>query len=260
MDAVDEARSAPAALFVGKVMHARIKPKPHRFIYRVFMILLDLDRLDEAGRLSRLMSINRFNLLSFRPDDHLLVRPDLAGTLPDRARRLFAAHGVNLEGCRILLLCLPRVLGYAFNPISIFYAVDPSGELRGALYEVRNTFGERHCYVAAASEAGARLRHTTRKAFHVSPFLPMNLDYRFSVTAPGESLLLRIVEHDEDGAILSTALEGNRRILTGFNILRTLVSLPLVTLKVIFGIHFEAVRLLLKGVRVHPHPERNRGG
>jgi len=258
-DASIRDRPKSAALYVGKVMHARLKPIQHRFAYRIFMMLLDLDRLHEADGLSRLFSVGRFNLLGFHDRDHLPSRPREAHQpLVDRARALFQQHDIDVTTCRILLLCLPRVLGYAFNPISVFYAVGEDGRLHGLIYEVRNTFGERHAYVAAASTSSGPSRHQIRKQFHVSPFLPMELDYQFSVISPGEILALRILESDAEGPVLSTGFSGKHSDVTSRTVLKLFFGLPLVTLKVILGIHFEAARIYLKGLRVHPHPARGR--
>ena len=245
-----------AAFYVGKVLHARLRPVPHRFLYRLFMMLIDLDRVEAAGRLSRFFSIGRFNLFSFHEGDHLPLdsaRASLAG----RARELFVRDGVDVAGCRILLLCLPRVLGYAFNPISVFYALEVDGTLAGTIYEVRNTFGERHFYVAAASDRAAPFRHALQKEFHVSPFLPMGSTYRFSVTPPSEKLVFRILENDEDGPLLSAGFSGRYLEIGNRTALRVFFGLPLVTLKVILGIHYEALRLYIKGLRVYPHPVRS---
>lgn len=247
----------PASLYVGKVMHARLRPKPHRFTYRIFMTLIDLDRLGEAGRFSRFFSVGRFNLLSFRERDHLPAS-NAGAPLAERARALFAQRQIDVTACQILLLCLPRVLGYAFNPISVFYAVDGDGQLRGLIYEVRNTFGERHAYVVPAANSKGAFRHVQRKQFHVSPFLPMDLQYQFSVSAPGENLAFRIMDTDSNGPLLCTAFSGKYVPLTSFTALKVFFGLPLMTLKVILGIHYEAARLYFKGIRVHTHPKTGR--
>jgi uncharacterized protein len=254
MSAVAESKAA--ALYVGKILHARLKPVPHRFVYRLFMLLIDLDRLEAAGRLSRFMSVGRFNLFSFHESDHLPAA-DLEISLATRARELFARDGIDVANCRILLLCLPRVLGYAFNPISLFYAIDARGRLAGMIYEVRNTFRERHAYVVTAFDGVSPCRHEVPKQFHVSPFLPMDLKYNFSVSLPAERLVFRILEGDENGPILSTGFSGRYLELGNLTALRVFFGLPLATLKVILGIHYEALRLYLKGLRVYPHPVRS---
>jgi len=133
------------SLFFGPVMHARMKPVTHRFSYNVYSLLVDLDQLDRADRKSSVFSINRFNLLSFHERDH---GPRNGGPLAPYARALFEKAGLSLEGGRIFLLCYPRVLGYVFDPLSVYFAYDHEEQLIGVLYEVRNTFGEHHTYIA----------------------------------------------------------------------------------------------------------------
>jgi len=145
---------------------------------------------------------------------------------------------------------LPRMLGYAFNPISVWFGFGPGGDLRGAIYEVRNTFGEHHCYVSAAPLAP----HATAKAFHVSPFFAVNGDYRFGLTAPEEHFGLR-VENWVDGALTHRAtLSGTRKPLTDLRLLQVLARFPLMTLGVTAAIHWQALWIWLKGARYHPKP------
>lgn len=241
------------ALYVGHVMHARLRPRPHRFRYRVFTLLADLDRLAELDRASPLFSVGRFNLVSFQPRDH--GWPGANAPLADQARAAFARAGIAVE--RVWLMAYPRLFGYAFNPISVYYGTDAEGRLVGALAEVRNTFGERHTYPLALGADGARAR--ADKAFHVSPFLPMNLAYRFGLEAPGEEARVSIVESDAQGPILTAVFAGTRRALSSRTLLGTLARTPLMTLKVVAAIHWEALRLLGKGIRVHPHPRKIAG-
>ncbi len=167
----------PAALYRGDVMHARMKPKAHRFTYGVYTLLIDIDALDAADRASRFFSVGRRNLLSFEPRDH----GDGGRTpLREHIRRLLAEAGLQTPPARILLLCYPRVLGFVFNPISVYFAYDADGQLIGVVYEVRNTFGDMHTYVAPVrdgelTEAG--LRQERDKLFHVSPFMDMAMRY-----------------------------------------------------------------------------------
>jgi len=240
---------APAGLYVGLVMHARLAPTPHRFRYRVFTLYVDLDRLGEADRLSRLFSVDRANLVCLRTADHGARG---AQPLADWARESFAANGI--PATRVRLLAYPRLFGYAFNPLSLFYGFDAAGRLVGAIAEVRNTFGERHCYVLAL-EGGARAR--ADKAFHVSPFLDMGHTYRFGLSAPDAMARVSIVEHDARGPVLTALFAGARRPLTTRGLLATLLRTPLMTLKVTAAIHLEAVRLWRKGLRIVPHPRHS---
>jgi DUF1365 family protein len=239
-----------ASLYPGQVMHARMKPVPHRFSYSVFNLLIDLDRLKEAGRQSWFFSQGRFNLLSFHEKDH---GPRDGSNLRMHVDRLLAEKGVA-RPARVLLLCYPRVLGYVFNPLSVYYAYDCEGTLTGIVYEVRNTFGDLHTYVAPVtadqvSEAG--IRQTQDKQFYVSPFLDMVQTYHFRMMPPGETVRVRILETDPDGPSLAATFNGTRSGLTGPVIWRECLRMPFMTLKVMGGIHWEALKLWLKGIRFH---------
>lgn len=246
----------PALLYGGEVMHARLKPTGHRFSYGVFCLLIDLDRLDEADRASRLFSVGRRNLLSFHEADHGMADAD--PSLRSHVDRLLAPTGVDIQGGRVLLLCYPRVLGFVFNPISVYFAYDRSGRLAAAIYEVRNTFGQIHTYVCPV-ESGqlspAGLRQERDKVFYVSPFMEMAMRYHFRIRPPGEEVTLRILETDQEGPILSAAFSGRRRPLTSWQVLKSCVKIPFMTAKVVAGIHWEALKLWLKGVKLVTRPE-----
>jgi DUF1365 family protein len=243
-----------ASLYLGEVMHARLKPVGHRFTYRVMSLLIDLDRLHEADAMSSLFRVNRGGLFSFYERDH---GPSDSTPLREHARRLLRQRGVDLPRGRVLLLCYPRVLGYVFNPLSVYYCYNEHGELAGVIYEVRNTFGEMHSYVCPVRPgdvSAAGVRQTETKAFYVSPFIAMGTRYHFHLTAPGDNVRLRILESDADGPLLAATFAGQRRPLTTKELLADLFRLPLVTAKVIGGIHYEAIRLWLKGAPFHARP------
>jgi DUF1365 family protein len=243
-----------AALYQGHVMHARMKPKQHRFSYGVYALLIDVDRLDEAGRLSRFFSVGRRNLLSFRAEDH----GDAGATpLGAHVRKLLSAAGPGPHAARIVLLCYPRVLGFVFNPISVYFAYDAADRLIGAVYEVRNTFGDMHAYVAPVaagelSEAG--LRQERDKLLHVSPFMDMPMRYRFRIRPPGGEVSIRILETDSEGPVLAAAFLGKFTELTTRNALTAFCRIPLLTVKVVAGIHYEAMKLWFKGMRFFTRP------
>ncbi|MBA4034283.1 MAG: DUF1365 domain-containing protein [Bradyrhizobium sp.] len=247
-----EALDAPAALYVGEVMHARLKPIGHRFSYRVMSLLIDLDRLTEADRLSRLFGVNRAALYSFHESDH-----GARDGSPLRAytQRCATEHGIDLSGGRVLLLCYPRLLGYTFNPLSVYFCYRASGELALLIYEVRNTFGDIHAYVLPVkpgemSRAGVRQQQD--KLFYVSPFIEMAMRYHFRVLPPGQRIQLRILETDRDGPLLAATFTGLRRALSTGQLWRSFFALPLVTVKIVAAIHWEALRLWLKGARLVP--------
>jgi DUF1365 family protein len=254
MDANGPPPAAAAALYPGEVMHARLKPFGHRFVYTVFSLLVDVDRLAEAGRLSRLFSVNRANVVSFHEKDQS-ERP--GETARQYADRLLAEAGMAERPARVLLLCYPRILGYVFNPLSIYFCYRADGTLIAAIYAVRNTFGERHTYVAPVrdgelSEAG--LRQARKKLFHVSPFIGMDARYHFRILPPGETVRLRIHETEQGEPLLAATFTGERRKLDDRTLAGCLLKFPLMTWKIMAGIHWEALKLWLKGARFRRSP------
>ncbi|MGA2058238.1 MAG: DUF1365 domain-containing protein [Bradyrhizobium sp.] len=241
-----------AALYVGKVMHARLKPVGHRFNYRVMSLLIDLGRLEVADRQTPLFGVNRRALYSFYEADH--GERD-GSSLRLYAQRCASEHGIDLTGGRVLLLCYPRLLGYTFNPLSVYFCYHASEQLALVIYEVRNTFGDIHAYVLPVKSGDispAGIRQTQDKRFYVSPFVEMSMRYHFRVVPPKDQVKLRILEADSEGPLLSATFNGRRRVLTTRELLRSFFSLPAVTAKIIVAIHWEALRLWLKGVRLVP--------
>lgn len=240
-----------SALYVGRVRHHRFRPRPHALAYRVFWMLIDLDEIDElAARLS-LFSRNRFNLYAFRDADYgdrsgRPLRPQIEAALSDA--------GIAHDGGPIRLLTMPRILGYAFNPLSTYFCYRRDGSLCATVYEVHNTFGETHSYVAPADAAGRTLRQEACKLFHVSPFMGLDMRYAFSVAPPGERVSVAIDGHDAEGRLIATTLGGKRRALSDAALLLLLATHPLLTLKVTAAIHWHALRLLAKRIPWRPHP------
>jgi uncharacterized protein len=245
-----------AALYVGQVMHARLKPFLHRFSYRVMSLLIDLDRLDEANGLSRLFGVNRAALYSFHEIDH---GPRDGSSLRAYAQACAQAHDIDLTGGRVRLLCYPRLFGYAFNPLSVYFCHRADGDLALIIYEVRNTFGEIHAYVLPVRPEDASLagiRQVQDKTFYVSPFIAMASRYHFRISPPSDYFRLRILQTDEDGPLLAATFAGARRRLTSASLLRSLVLLPLVSFKIIAAIHWQALRLWVKGARLVPRCDK----
>jgi len=241
-----------AALYLGEVMHARLKPVGHRFNYRVMSLLIDLDRLDAADRQSPLFGVNRPALYSFNEADH--GHRD-GSPLRAYAQRRASEHGIDLTGGRVLLLCYPRLLGYTFNPLSVYFCYRADGRLALVIYEVRNTFGDIHAYALPVNPgeiSDAGIRQVQDKLFYVSPFVEMAMRYHFRVLPPQDCVKLRILETDRDGPLLAATFQGRRRPLNTVQLLRSFFALPLVTSKIIVAIHWEALRLRLKGVRLAP--------
>ncbi|WP_306121012.1 DUF1365 domain-containing protein, partial [Roseitalea sp. MMSF_3504] len=241
-----------ALLYPGKVMHARLKPFGHRFTYRVFSALLDLDRLAEIDAASPLFSVDRFNLAAFHQADHLPADGGHA-TLRDYASAL-VEQGGGRRPARILLLAYPRLLGYVFNPLSVYFCYDAADRLSAAIYEVRNTFGERHTYVCAVEPGQltpAGLRQERTKIFYVSPFIDLGARYHFRVLPPGQQVRVRILETEDAQPLLSATFSGSAQPLDTAHLLGQIARLPFMTLKVIAGIHWQALKLWLKGAKFH---------
>ncbi|MDI7862625.1 DUF1365 family protein [Rhizobiaceae bacterium n13] len=245
-----------SALYAGKVVHARHRPRRHMLSYRVFSLLLDLDELEECSRRMRLFGHNSPALFSFWDKDH---GDGTEGGLNSWVKRQLDVAGVAVDGIRISVLCYPRILGYVFNPLSVYFCKAEDGTLRAILYEVCNTFHERHTYVIPVADAGAgTIRQSCAKQLYVSPFVPMQCNYRFRIIAPGTRVLVGIDEADADGLLLVATFTGERRQLCDRQLIRTFFQYPLMTLKVMAGIHWEALRLWTKGVPVHRHrPAQN---
>ncbi|OQP88130.1 DUF1365 domain-containing protein [Rhizobium rhizosphaerae] len=248
--------AAPAAvLYVGEVMHQRMRTVVRRFSYSVFSLAIDLDRLDEADRQARLFSVNRFNLLAFHEADHL---PGDGAGLRARFDGLLAQAGLSERAARVDLVCYPRMLGWVFNPIAVYYAYRASGDLLAIVYEVRNTFGDRHSYVCpiiSGQVSPAGIRQEAAKRMHVSPFLGLEGTYHFRMTAPGENLRWRILETDAQGPILAATFSGRRRELSSRAIVSQLARIPHLTLKILGAIHWQALKIWMSGVRFHSRPQ-----
>jgi DUF1365 family protein len=246
---------AAACLYAGEVMHQRMKPFGHRFQYKVFSLLIDLDRLNEADRLSRLFSINHGNLVAFYESDH--TGKD-GVSLRCHVDQLLLDAGLARPAARILLVCYPRILGYVFNPISVYHAYDHDDRLLAMIYEVRNTFGERHSYVCLIMPGeltDAGLRQSCDKLFHVSPFIPMDMRYRFRMLPPGDEIRWRILETDAEGPLLSATFTGRQQRISTATLAALTLRIPFLTFKILAGINWEALKLWLKGAKYISRPK-----
>lgn len=245
--------SEPARLYVGEVMHRRFFPVQYRFAYRVFSLLLDVDRIDAAARQTALFSHNRFNLLAFHDADH---GPRDGSPLRPWLERALGRFGIDLAGGRVDLLCFPRVLGYTFNPLAIWYCRHRDGSLRAVLLEVSNTFGERHGYLLHADGDPLEwpVRQARAKCFHVSPFVGMQAEYRFRLGEPGDRLEIGIRELQEDRLMLVAAQVARAEPFTSAALLRALLAVPFLTFKVMAMIHWQALKIWLRGATFFPKP------
>jgi uncharacterized protein len=239
--------SADAAIYAGRVIHKRLRPKPHALSYRVFSLLIDVASIDAIANRLKLLSHNRFNVFSFYDADH---GPGDGTPALDVARRCLADAGRPSEGRRVLLLAYPRVFGYVFNPLSVFYVYAPDGRLETLIYEVNNTFGERTSYVVAAGEIGNAgvYAQACAKEMFVSPFAEGKGDYGFRITDPAGEALVAVLLSDAAGGLIKTHFRAKREELTDGRLAGLLIRFPLLTLKIIVAIHYEAFKLWLKGM------------
>lgn len=236
-----------SAIYVGHVVHQRHRPKAHFLRYRVFSLLIDLDDLPKLDGL-RWFAHNRAGLFSFRDSDH-----GENGDLRGWARAQLHNHGLPAPA-RVRLLCYPRILGYVFNPLTVWYCEDADGAPLATIYEVHNTFGERHAYVLPAEG-----QQQVDKAFYVSPFIDMNCQYAFRLAPPDERILVSINETQDGAPLLYAAFTGKRQDFSDATLLKLFFTHPLMTLKVTASIHWEALRLLAKGIKVRWHKGRKKG-
>lgn len=236
-----------SALYRGIVVHQRTRPRAHRLRYRVFSLLIDLDELPEISRRLRLLGADRRGIFSFRQADHG-ARTE-GESLRAWVDARLAEAGIAIPGGRVELVCYPRMFGFVFNPLSVFFCRDASGALVAILYEVANTYGETHTYVIPAEpDRSGVVRQSADKLFYVSPFLPVGGRYRFRIDPPGEEVGLVIGLDDAEGPLLTASFRGTRTELTDGALLKALFAYPLMTLKVIAGIHWEAFRIWRKGI------------
>lgn len=243
-----------ASIYFTQVMHRRAGGPRYRFAYRLFSLLLDIDRLDETAARLRWFSHNRFNLLAFHDCDH---GPRDGSALRPWIDALLERHNIDLEGGTVHLLCLPRLFGYAFNPISVWYCVHRDGTPRAALCEVHNTFGEQHGYLLHRRGEALTwpLRDQAPKRFHVSPLIALEGHYRFRLGEPDERLSVQVHAIHDEQLLLAAAQAGRGEALSDRNIARALLRTPLMTLKVTAAIHWQALKIWLRGAPFYPKPK-----
>lgn len=234
-----------SCLYEGTVVHKRLMPRRHAFAYRVFALCLDVDEIDVLDQRLRLFSRNRRNLLGFRDADH-----GASGTEPvgDKARQLLDRCGLGACGTRIQLVCYPRLLGYVFNPLSVYFCRDSTGKVGAVIYEVTNTFGERKSYVIPTEAETGSIVQSCAKEMYVSPFTAASGSYGFHGTAPCDQIVIGVNFREGGRPVLKTHFRGVQRPLDDRTIAGVVARHPLMTAKVIGAIHFEALRLWLKGV------------
>lgn len=241
-------------IYFGRVSHRRVRTAAHRFTLRVVSLYLDLDELPRIGRRLWLLSYNRWNIFSFLDRDH---GPRDGTPLRGWIDRQMQDAGFRESLGSVRILCFPRLFGYVFNPLSIWFIHSAEDRLQAIMYEVSNTFGQHHCYllpVGKSHQAGKIVEQRCRKSFYVSPFIAMGAEYRFRLHEPSRHLSIAILEADEHGTVMSATHRGTAAPLTDRNLIIAVLKYPFVTMRVIAGIHWQALRLWLKGVPLNRRP------
>jgi hypothetical protein len=238
------------SLWKGQTVHVRYQPFERRFAYVLVLIDLDIDRLDEAAASSALFSVNAPGLFAFRTEDHGAKQK--GAPLRPWAESELAKAGITLDGGAIRLVTFPRHLFYKFAPLSLWYGYGPDGDLRGIIYEVNNTFGETHRYVAAVNPG--RNAHSAPKSFHVSPFFDVTGTYRFTLRSPEDKLGVVVESLRHEKRLHMANITARRMPATSANLLKLAVTNPLSTLGVTLGIHWQALKVWIRGAAYRPKP------
>ena len=236
-----------SCIYIGSVIHKRFKPKKHFFKYNVFSLFLDLDEINELDQKILFFSYNKFNILSFFDKDHGYRD---GSSIKDWLIRVLQKKNISTINIKIKILCYPRIFGYVFNPLSIFFIYDADSNPIAILYEVKNTFGEQHTYVFKIDIKNKQILNNCKKKFYVSPFMDLESKYFFKVLIPNERLSVIIDQRDKEGKLLFASQDGERVKLSSKNLLKSYLKHPLMTLKIISAIHYEALKLWMKGIKL----------
>jgi len=235
-----------SSIYNGTVIHKRFKPKKHFFRYSVFSLFIDLSELNQLDNSIKFFSFNKFNLISFFEKDH----GDRDGSsLIDWVKKNLKENNISSENIKIKLLCYPRIFGYVFNPLSVFFIYNSKNKLISILYEVKNTFGEQHTYIFKVEDDLNLFQHNCSKKFHVSPFIEMNCNYFFRILKPGEKISVIIDQYHSNEKILYASQDGKRADFNSKELLKSYLKHPLMTFKIISAIHYEAFKLWTKGIK-----------
>ena len=234
-------------IYKGIVTHRRFKPKRHFFSYRTFSILFDLCELSDLDKKIPIFSLNKFNIFSFYNKDH---GDRDGGDLRYWVKNTLKKFDIKYKISKIKLLCFPRIFGYVFNPLSIFYCYNENSELCAILYEVKNTYNEQHTYVFPVKRGSKIVTQNCNKKLYVSPFIEMQTAYNFRLSDPKDTLSIFIKQTDSDGVLLSACQIGIRENISTKKLLLNFLKHPMMTIKIIMAIHFEALRLWRKGIKL----------
>jgi DUF1365 family protein len=233
-------------IYTGSVIHKRFKPKIQVFNYNIFSLLIDLSEIDLLNKTLKIFSYNKFNIISFFDKDH---GSRDGSSLRNWVINNLKKNDIESKDVQIKLLCYPRIFGYVFNPLSVFYVYDKNSDLISILYEVKNTFGEQHTYIFKTKKEQNLIQHMCKKKFHVSPFIEMNCIYFFRLLKPDNKISVIIDVQDPEGKILYASQDGIKSELNNYNLMKSYLKHPLMTFKIIIAIHFEAFKLWAKGIK-----------
>ena len=235
-----------SAIYNGQVIHKRFKPKVHYFKYKVFSLLIDLSELETLDKKVNFFSFNKFNLISFHEKDH---GERNGSSLKLWVHRNLEKNNIQTKDIKIKILCYPRIFGFVFNPLSVFYIYNLKDQLISIMYEVKNTFGEQHTYIFKVTKDSNLIQNNCSKKFHVSPFIEMNCNYFFRLLKPGNKISVIIDQYDSEDQILYASQDGVRSDFDTKNLIKSYLKHPIMTFKIILAIHFEAFKLWAKGIK-----------
>ena len=231
-----------SCIYNGEVNHTRFKPVKHFLNYKTFSLLIDLDEIEQLDKSISIFSHNKFNIFSFYNKDH----GDRDGSsLKEWVVSNLKKYKIEGNISKIKILCYPRIFGYVFNPLSIFYCYE-NDKLKSIFYEVKNTFNEQHTYIFKIKD-GEEIKQKCKKKFYVSPFMNMETFYNFKLVDPNQRLSVMIKQTDAEGAVLTATQTGYRKEFNFKQLLINFFKYPLMTIKIISSIHFEALLLWKKG-------------
>ena len=236
-----------SSIYNGQVIHKRFKPKVHSFRYDVFSLLIDLSELETLDKQVNFFSYNKFNWISFYDKDH----GDRDGSsLINWVQKNLRKNNISTENIKIKILCYPRIFGFVFNPLSVFYVYNSNENLISILYEVKNTFGEQHTYIFRIEKDANLIQNNCSKKFHVSPFIQMNCNYFFRLLKPGNKISVIIDQYENEDKILYASQDGIRTDFNTKYLVKSFLNHPLMTFKIIIAIHYEAFKLWSKGIKL----------
>jgi uncharacterized protein len=235
-----------SSIYNGQVIHKRFKPKVHSFKYNVFSLLIELSELELLDKKVNFFSYNKFNWVSFYDKDH--GERD-GSSLIDWVNKNLKKNKITTENIKIKILCYPRIFGFVFNPLSVFYVYNANNNLICILYEVKNTFGEQHTYMFRVEKDNNLIQNNCSKKFHVSPFIDMNCNYFFRLLKPGNKISVIIDQYDNKDKILYASQDGVRTDFNTKYLVKSYLKHPIMTFKIIIAIHYEAFKLWTKGIK-----------